>query len=288
MHEDIGRHILPIPDRAKISSPAYDARDAEAVYERIEPIRPPEGAPNILLILLDDAGFGSNSAFGGPCRTPTFERLAADGLRYTRFHTTAMCSPTRQALLTGRNHHSVGMGASRTWPQPRRATRRVRPNTAATIAETLRLNGYSTAQFGKCHEVPTWEWSPMGPFDRWPTGQRIRVLLRLHRRRDEPVLSESDRGHDAGRAGPDARGGLPPHRGPRRQGAAAGSASSAALMPDKPFFSTSRRARPTHPSTSRRRGATGTEASSTRAGTWCARRRSRARSSSASSRLTAS
>jgi len=170
MHDDSGRRVLPIPDRRTINAPAYDARDAEAVYEPIEPIRPPEGAPNILVVLLDDAGFGSNSAFGGPCRTPTFERLAANGLRYSRFHTTAICSPTRQSLLTGRNHHSVGMGTVSDMATAAPGYTSVRPNTAATVAETLRLNGYSTAQLGKCHEVPSWEWSSMGPFDRWPTG----------------------------------------------------------------------------------------------------------------------
>jgi arylsulfatase len=126
----------------------YDARNPDSVYEPIAPLRPPKGAPNCLLILLDDAGFGSNSAFGGPCRTPTFERLSNNGLRYTRFHTTAMCSPTRQALLTGRNHHSVGMGAVSDLATAAPGYTSQRPNTAATIAETLRLNGYSTAQFG--------------------------------------------------------------------------------------------------------------------------------------------
>lgn len=170
MPSDIPRHVLPIPDRPYAGATMYEARHPDATYEPIEPLRPPAGAPNILLILLDDAGFGSNSAFGGPCRTPTFERLAGGGLRYTRFHTTAMCSPTRQALLTGRNHHSVGMGAVADMASTAPGYTSQRPNTAATIAEMLRLNGYSTAQFGKCHEVPTWEWSPMGPFDRWPTG----------------------------------------------------------------------------------------------------------------------
>ena len=99
-----------------------------------------------------------------------FERLAANGLRYTRFHTTAICSPTRTAMLTGRNHHSVGMGTVSDMATAAPGYTSVRPNTAATVAETLRLNGYSTAQFGKCHEVPSWEWSSMGPFDRWPTG----------------------------------------------------------------------------------------------------------------------
>jgi arylsulfatase A-like enzyme len=170
------RDVLPIPDRPYSGPTMYDARDPEARYQPIEPLRPPERAPNIFLVLLDDAGFGSNSAFGGPCRTPTFEWLAANGLRYTRFHTTAMCSPTRAALLTGRNHHSVGMGAVSDMATSAPGYTSRRPNTAATIAETLRLNGYSTAQFGKCHEVPTWEWSAIGPFDRWPTGSGFEYL----------------------------------------------------------------------------------------------------------------
>jgi arylsulfatase len=170
MARDNQREILPIPDRPYVGPTPYDAKDPDAKYEPIRPLRPPAGAPNILLVLLDDAGFGATSAFGGPCRTPTFERLAANGLRFTRFHTTGMCSPTRQALLSGRNHHSVGMGTVSDMASAAPGYTSRRPNTAATIAEMLRLSGYSTAQFGKCHEVPTWEWSPMGPFDRWPTG----------------------------------------------------------------------------------------------------------------------
>ena len=138
-------------------------------------------------MLLDDVGFGASSAFGGPCNTPTAERLAADGLKYNRFHTTALCSPTRQALLTGRNHHAVGMGGITEIATSAPGYNSIRPNTCAPLAETLKLNGYSTAQFGKCHEVPVWETSPMGPFDAWPTGGGLRALLRLHRRRDEPV-----------------------------------------------------------------------------------------------------
>jgi arylsulfatase A-like enzyme len=165
-----GREVLPIPDRRLARPTMYAATDEGASYEPIERLRPPDSAPNVLLVLLDDAGFGSNSAFGGPCRTPTFDRLAAAGLRYTRFHTTAICSPTRQSMLTGRNHHSVGMGTVSDMATSAPGYTSMRPNTAATVAETLRLNGYSTAQFGKCHEVPSWEWSPVGPFDRWPTG----------------------------------------------------------------------------------------------------------------------
>ena len=93
-----GREVLPVPDRSRVGPTMYVATDPNAEYEPIRPLRPPDGAPNVLLILLDDAGFGSNSAFGGPCRTPTFERLAQNGLRYTRFHTTAMCSPSMEPV----------------------------------------------------------------------------------------------------------------------------------------------------------------------------------------------
>jgi hypothetical protein len=103
------RAHLPIPEVPKSGLTTYDAKDPDTTYPPIEPLRPPAGAPNVLIILLDDAGFGSSSAFGGPCHTPTFEKLAAGGLRYNRFHTCALCAPTRQALMTGRNHHSVGM-----------------------------------------------------------------------------------------------------------------------------------------------------------------------------------
>ena len=149
----------------------YDAKDPDTSFPPIEPLLPPEGAPNVLVVLLDDVGFGASSAFGGPCRTPTAERLAAGGLRFNRFHTTALCAPTRQALLTGRNHHSVSMGSiTETATSAPGQTARCCPNTKAPLATTLKLNGYSTAQFGKCHEVPVWQSSPMGPFDAWPTG----------------------------------------------------------------------------------------------------------------------
>jgi len=147
-----------------------DANDPDAVFPKIEPVRPPKGAPNVLVVLLDDVGYGASSAFGGLINTPTADRLAGGGLRYTRFHTTALCAPTRAALLTGRNHHTVGMGAITELATSAPGNTSLRPQDCAPLAETLRLNGYSTAQFGKCHEVPVWETSPMGPFDRWPTG----------------------------------------------------------------------------------------------------------------------
>lgn len=167
---DKARTVLPIPDIPKPGITTYDAKDPDTKFPPIEPMRPPHGAPNVLVILLDDVGFGASSAFGGPCNTPTAVKLAAGGLRYNRFHTTALCAPTRQALMTGRNHHSAGMGNITETATSAPGQSSLRPNTMAPIAETLKLNGYSTAMFGKCHEVPVWESSPMGPFDHWPSG----------------------------------------------------------------------------------------------------------------------
>jgi len=164
------RATLPIPQQAYTGLIKYDAKDPEAKFPPIEPLRPPEGAPNVLIVLLDDAGFGAASAFGGPCHTPVAEKLAESGLKYNRFHTTALCSPTRAAMLTGRNHHAVGMAGITELATSAPGYNSMRPDTCAPLAETLKLNGYSTAQFGKCHEVPVWETSPLGPFDRWPTG----------------------------------------------------------------------------------------------------------------------
>ena len=167
------RHLrshLPIPEVPKFGLTTYDAKDPDTQYPPIVPLRPPAGAPNVLLVLLDDVGFGASSAFGGPCHTPTFEKLAADGLKFNRFHTCALCAPTRQALMTGRNHHSVGMGNITEVATAAPGQSSLRPNTKAPLALTLKLNGYSTAMFGKCHEVPVWENNPMGPFEHWPAG----------------------------------------------------------------------------------------------------------------------
>ncbi|GAA1789995.1 arylsulfatase AtsD [Agromyces lapidis] len=162
--------MLPIPDRPAPGLTTYDAKDPETSYPPIEPLMPPDGAPNVLIVLIDDTGFGASSVFGGPCRTPNAEKLAARGLRYNRFHTTALCAPTRAAMLSGRNHHSVGMGSITETATSAPGNSSLKPNTKAPVAMTLKLNGYSTAQFGKCHEVPVWQSSPMGPFDAWPTG----------------------------------------------------------------------------------------------------------------------
>jgi arylsulfatase A-like enzyme len=164
------RSHLPMPNTVRPKAIMYDAKDPDSHNPPIEQLRPPKGAPNVLVILIDDAGFGSSSAFGGPCQTPNAERLAAGGLKYTRFHTTALCSPTRQALLTGRNHHSAGMGGITEIATGAPGYCSVLPNSMSPLARTLNLNGYATAQFGKCHEVPVWQTSPQGPFDSWPTG----------------------------------------------------------------------------------------------------------------------
>jgi arylsulfatase A-like enzyme len=169
-NDSIQRSVLPIPDRRPVTLTTYDAKDPDTKFPPITPLRPPTGAPNVLIVLLDDVGFGASSAFGGPCQTPTAERLAKEGLKYNRFHTTALCSPTRAAMLSGRNHHAVGMGGITEIATSAPGYNSLRPNTCAPLAEVLKLNGYSTAQFGKCHEVPVFESSPIGPFDHWPTG----------------------------------------------------------------------------------------------------------------------
>jgi arylsulfatase A-like enzyme len=164
------RSHLPMRNTTRPTLITYDAKDPDTKFPPIEQLRPPKGAPNVLIVLIDDAGFGSSSAFGGPCQTPTAEKLAANGLKFNRFHTTALCSPTRQALLTGRNHHSAGMGGITEIATGAPGYCSVLPNSMSPLAQTLKLNGYSTAQFGKCHEVPVWQTSPAGPFDAWPTG----------------------------------------------------------------------------------------------------------------------
>jgi arylsulfatase len=169
-NDRLQRSVLPIPDRKPVTLTTYAAKDPDTKFPPIAVLRPPKGAPNVLVVLLDDVGFGASSAFGGPCNTPTAERLAKGGLMYTRFHTTALCSPSRAAMLSGRNHHAVGMGGITEIATSAPGYNSLRPNTCAPLAEILKLNGYSTAQFGKCHEVPVFESSPIGPFDHWPTG----------------------------------------------------------------------------------------------------------------------
>jgi arylsulfatase len=163
----LDRTVLPIPEPQVDPAHELDARNATPPPRFA--VEAPTGAPNVVLVLVDDFGFGQASTFGGAIQTPTADRLARQGLRYTNFHVSALCSPTRAALLTGRNHHSVNTGAVMDVSTAFPGYTGVRPNSKTPLAEILRLNGYSTAMFGKSHESPPWEVSPSGPTDRWPT-----------------------------------------------------------------------------------------------------------------------
>lgn len=160
--------VLPPPDPPFEGKIGTYYSDSEADVRT--PASAPDGAPNVLLVLLDDVGFGHAGAFGGPVNMPTLQRLANEGLRYNRFHTTALCSPTRAALLSGRNHHSMHMGCITELSTGFPGYDGIMPKNAALVAETLRQNGYNTAAFGKWHNTPDYETSSAGPFDRWPTG----------------------------------------------------------------------------------------------------------------------
>jgi len=161
------RTVLPIREPDYPFDTTLDARNAKA--PTLFSVKAPEKAPNVVIVLIDDQGFGVSSAFGGPVSEPTLDKLAANGLKYNRFHTTALCSPTRVALLTGRNHHLNNAGAIMELATGFPGNTGARPNSIAPLAEMLRLNGYSTAAFGKYHETAPWEVSVSGPYDRWPT-----------------------------------------------------------------------------------------------------------------------
>jgi arylsulfatase len=162
----LDRTVLPIPEPTYPPVTELDARNVKPP-PRFE-VKAPEGAPNVLIILIDDMGFGMPSAFGGPIHMPTVDKLASEGLRYNQFHTTALCSPTRTALLSGRNHHTNNMGSIAETATAFPGNTGQRPDSVAPLAEMLRLNGYSTSFFGKNHETAAWEISPSGPTTRWP------------------------------------------------------------------------------------------------------------------------
>src|SRR5262245_14374761 len=161
--------VLPRPDFHFPGNVGRTYLDSDAA-KFPQPVQAPKGAPNIVLILIDDAGFGQFSTFGGGVPSPTMDRLAAEGLRFNRFHTTALCSPTRAALITGRNHHSVANGVIGELATGYDGYTSIIPKSAGTIGEVLRQNGYMTAWIGKNHNTPPWEGSAAGPFDRWANG----------------------------------------------------------------------------------------------------------------------
>ena len=164
----LDRSVLPIPqpEIAPITEPDWRKAEMPPIFQ----VTAPEGAPNVLLILIDDMGFGMPGAFGGPLHMDTLDRLAQEGLRYNRFHTSAVCSATRAALLSGHNSHAVHAGEIADVATGFPGNTFVRPDTITPLAEILRQNGYSTAAFGKSHETPGWEATTTGPFDHWPTG----------------------------------------------------------------------------------------------------------------------
>ena len=161
---DPNRLTLPIPGQAPAVTIGRTAAESKPAKPAI--LTPPEGAPNVVIVLLDDVGFGASDVFGGPVPMPALRKVADQGLRYNQFHTTALCSPTRAALLTGRNHHSAHFGAISEIAIGFPGYDSVIPKSKATIGEVLKGNGYNTAWFGKNHITPMWETSPAGPFDR--------------------------------------------------------------------------------------------------------------------------
>jgi arylsulfatase len=167
--EDLDRTQLPIAEPVPPTYTELDVRGTQPP-ERFE-VKPPHGAPNVVIILIDDLGFGATSTFGGPIATPALDKLASNGLRYNNFHTTALCSPTRVALKCGRNHHTANAGSIMETSTSYPGNTGVIPNRVAPLAEMLRLNGFNTAAFGKWHETAAWETSVSGPFDRWPIRQ---------------------------------------------------------------------------------------------------------------------
>ena len=162
------RTVLPIHEPGYPHSAILDVRNAPPPPPRFE-VKAPAGAPNVLIVLIDDMGFGQSGAFGGPLHMPTLDRLALGGLKYNQFHTTALCSPSRAALLTGRNHHMTNTGSIMETSTSYPGNTGQRPESVAPLAAMLRYNGYTTAHFGKNHETAAWEVSPSGPTDRWPT-----------------------------------------------------------------------------------------------------------------------
>ena len=160
--------VLPVPPAPFRGTIGLRTQDSKSDFP--QPVQAPQGAPNIVLVLLDDVGFGATSTYGGPCQTPTFTKLAAKGLKYNNFHTTALCSPTRAALITGRNHHSAHTACIMELGTGFPGYDTVMGKDTTTVAEVLKQSGYGTAWFGKNHNVPDWETSQAGPFDRWPTG----------------------------------------------------------------------------------------------------------------------
>lgn len=272
-----GENVLPKPPPPFAGRIGTTHADSEPAFT--PPVTAPAGAPNVLLVLTDDVGFGAAGTFGGPVPTPNLDRLAAEGLVYNRFHVTAMCSPTRASLLTGRNHHAVhnGIVANLTTGFP--GYDNVLPRSAATIAEVLRQNGYATAMFGKHHNAPEHHVSPAGPFDLWPTSLGFEYFYGFMAAETNQFTPALYRGISP----------IPTLAEGVLDEALADEAiawlhAQKGAAPRSPSSSTTRRARPMRRSTRPPTGSRASAVASTRAGTASAPTPSRVRRSRASSR----
>ena len=275
--------MLPIPEPKLPQITELDARNAKAPPPFS--VKAPAGAPNVLIVLIDDMGFGQSSAFGGPVHMPTLERMAKGGLKYNKFHTTALCSPTRAALLSGRNHHVNNMGSITETATAFPGQTGKRPDSVTPLAEMLRLNGYSTAAFGKSHETAAWEVSPSGPTDRWPTRSGFDKFYGF-------IGGEANQWSPALYEGMTR---IEPPKDPNyhlmtdlANQAIKWTGFQKALTPDKPFFTYFAPGPRMRRIMCRKSGFPSTRASSIRVGTSCAKRHWRARSNSASCHRTRS
>ena len=229
-----------------------DVRDSVPDWTPFREPPAPEGAPNVLLVLYDDTGMAAWSPYGGRINMPTMQKLADNGLTYTQWHTTALCSPTRSCLLTGRNHHQNGFAQIAEGAQGFPGHTGHIPMENATIGEVLRENGYNTFWVGKNHNVPLDEWAVGATKRNWPLARGLRPLLRLHRRRDQQLVPDAGRGQPLRRPALPPRGRLPPVQGPGRQGDLASSPTARPRRRRSPGTCGSARA-PTTPRTTRRR-----------------------------------
>ena len=287
------------PDRTKlpIRRPEFGGTLARTLdgsepdWTQIDHVHPPAGAPNVLVVLIDDAGFGNPSTFGGPIETPNYSRMAERGLRYNRFHVTALCSPTRAALLTGRNSHTVGFGSIGEFSNGFPGYTALLPRDCAPLPRILRENGYSTAAFGKWHLTPDGQQGAAGPFDRWPNAWGFDYfygILGGGSSQWDPCLAENQKiigtdpaFYDAGQPVlPAGRDGRPDDPVATRRAGAGRDQAVLRLLLD--------RVQPRAAPRARTPGPTSTRASSTRVGTACARRSSPGSGSSASCRPTPS
>jgi arylsulfatase len=282
------RTVLPIPDKSFGGTIGRTFDQSVADWTVVAGTKAPEGAPNVLLVLIDDAGFGQPDTFGGPIATPNLTRVAESGVKYNRFHVTALCSPTRAAMLTGRNHHRVGMGSVAEFPGPYPGYTGAVPRSCAAFPRILRENGYVTAAFGKWHMTPDREQGAAGPFSHWPQAwgfDHFWGFLSGAAGQWDPLVSLDNTNLGV----PEGRDEEPyyfPTTSPTRR--SNGCTGFAHRTPTSHGSSTTRPVARMRPTTSPRSGPTATRGSSTRAGTPCAKRSSSVRRRSVSSRRTRS